>query len=209
MKIKPAVFLIRLKNNPVSMWEAGRTYECWTRQGYSVTLIDGYCPETYHESPYKLNFQIKKSHAGEREFTESEKAVFHSHLKALDIAKRKKSPSIIIEHDAHLIENPPDHILEKPLVLLGHAVREPRKILLPCLAYMINPELSGYFSDDLCIRKITLNIDGYLWNFADSYQGVEDKFKYQGCVIQNEEFREELGTTIDHGKKDHLPKSQW
>lgn len=209
MKVKPAVFLIRIKNNPVSMWEAGRTYERWTEKGFSVNLVDAYTPETYHNSPYKLNFELKRNKTNVRKFTESEKAVFFSHLAALDIAKRKASPSIIIEHDAKLIGDIPEEILKQRIVPLGHALRDGKQSILPCLAYMITPELAGYFVEDLTLRTITLNIDGYMWEFANSYAGPEHVYDYMLNVQQNEEFREDLGTTIDHGKRDHLPRDQW
>jgi hypothetical protein len=216
MKIKPAVFMIRIKTNPVSMWEAGRTYECWTRAGFDVTIIDACTPEdlktstndslTYVDGyPEKLNFDTKKTNKKNLPFTETEKAVFFSHFKALSIAKRKKSKSIIIEHDACLVsDNLPEKMLNENIVFLGHTKRDEKILALPCLAYMIDAASAGYFMEDLSLRRITMNIDGYMHEFARSHN--PNNFKtYMENVRAQEEFREQLGTTIDHGNDKHLP----
>ena len=201
---KPQVFLIRIQDNPVSMWESGRSYQTWRSAGYNVALFDAITPKTYLDSEIKLTF---KKHWRGREFTETEKAVFYSHLSVLSLARRKSGPSIVIEHDAHLVKDLDLKKMEKEdidVAALGMCVRGNNKYQVPCLAYFINPALAGFFYDDMQMKDITKNIDGYFSEFIASYgKGLREE--YSEHVLACEEFRYELGTTIDHGNDKHLP----
>jgi hypothetical protein len=114
---RPPVYMIRIKGHELSEKYAKISRATWEKEGFEVTYIDAITPETMDtfESP-KIRFapklhlrpneekriesQEKKGFKFHGVFSETEKAVWMSHIKALRDLVKLKEPAIICEHDA-------------------------------------------------------------------------------------------------------------
>ena len=203
--MKPAVHMLRIKESPISMWFAGQSYVSWKNLGYEVNFIDAITPQTMDDYPNQLNFSdLKTSGKYQRPFSPTEKAVFYSHIKALNDARRKSSPSIIIEHDAELLCTLDPKILDCNIAALGHSlISERTKVTTPALAYYITPVIADLLYKYLLRTHIKSNLDAYVMNYMVKYND-DEKFNYHVLHLKDES----LGTTIDHPKGTKLNGSE-
>jgi GR25 family glycosyltransferase involved in LPS biosynthesis len=192
---KPAVFLIRISDNPISMWFAGRSYESWTKAGYGVQIVEAVTPETMGDDGIKINIApIKKMGRQRRPFSETEKAIFYSHAKVLSIIARKTSPAIVIEHDAELIKPLPDDLNDMGIASLG-CINGPgnRVSQTPALAYYIKPNIAKKLLEHLTTISCEGNVDAYINDYMKHY-GTNNKY----ISHVNHMMDSTLGTTIEH-----------
>jgi len=204
---KPVVFLIRISDNPVSMWFAGRSYESWTKAGYGVQIVEAVTPATMGDDGIKINIApIKKMGRQRRPFSETEKAIFYSHAKVLSIIARKTSPAIVIEHDAELIKPLPEEELNKlDIASLGGIMGFPEFAGIPnqpksnswrstpALAYFIKPPTAKLLYNHLTTIKCEGNVDAYINDFMIKY-GTNSKFN----THVNHMYDATVGNTIIH-----------
>lgn len=116
---RPPVHMIRMKGHELSEKYAEISKATWEKEGFTVSYIDAITPETMNtfEDPQirfggKLHLRpdeeerIAKQKAKGFEFqgvfSETEKAVWMSHIKALRHLVELGEPAIICEHDALL-----------------------------------------------------------------------------------------------------------
>lgn len=189
---KITVFLIRISDNPVSMWFAGRAAKSWENAGYNIEIVEAVKPETMDDQDYQLNFaDTKERGKTKRPYTETEKAVFYSHIKALEIASRKASPCIIIEHDAECIQpwlNP--EIYDEEIVPLA-VNAEP-----PTVAYFIKAKAAKELVEHFKSIKIVGNLDHYVYHKMLEYRKADEMGLYRNIVMHN--IDPSIGSTIEH-----------
>lgn len=196
--LKPSVFVIRISDNPVSMWFAGRTTYSWESAGYQVQIVEAVTPETMDDQYDQLNFASTKVHGqNKRPFTETEKAVFYSHIKVLEIAARKQSPSIIVEHDGECIQpwlNP--SIYDEEIVPLANK--------MPAVGYFIRAKAAQELAKRLKITQLKGNLDFYIWEKMLEYNTSSEMNLYRNIVMHN--LDPSIGNTIEHPDYEYARK---
>jgi hypothetical protein len=186
------IFLLKIPDNPVSMYYAGITYCSWTLSGYKVTLVDAVCPKTMHSQKFKLNqSEIRKKIAP---FSEGELAAQYTHTKMFDMISESKKPAIVLEHDAVLVDDLPD--LSNYVITTLHAIG------LPGVAYYITPRAAYRLKKEMMHRDkpLTCNWDYYLWMTMLHYHSEEEIEKTR--FIVDHYFDPEMGNTMEHPKFD-------
>jgi len=196
--LKPSVLCIRITDNPVSMWFAGRTTHSWESAGYNVEIIEAVTPKTMGSEYDQLNFaQTKIMGKTKRPFTETEKAVFYSHLKALEIASRKQSPCIIVEHDGECIQpwlNP--SIYEEEIIPLSKT--------MPAVGYFVKAKPAKELVQQLKQIRLKGNLDYYIWEKMLEYRKSDEMSVYRNIVMHNLDVS--VGNTIEHPDYEYARK---
>lgn len=189
--------MIYLPNNPVSMKYKEVVTRSWENGGHAVEFHAGITPDTFDQGVKKLNFGKKMAGRNKgRDFTETEKAVWYSHLMMWDIAARKSSPFIIVEHDVMLLNAiPPSKIEQYDCLGLCHCgllSNKPEKGYRVSAggAYMLKPDIGKKLVDNIP-KTITCNSDGYISDVLTRYGSFEHKHSTQLFVP-------EWGGTIAH-----------
>jgi len=189
------IYLIRISDNPVSMWYAGMTKHSWNVVGYDVNPVEAVTPKTMGND---LSFGLKTYGDGEiREFTSTEKAVFYSHYKIWQKVKEDRKPAIVLEHDALYVSK--DKI--------NHCVKGYDSVMLsshcPAASYFLYPKAA----EDLCKTveddEIYKNVDFYI---TDRMLLKFDNHSMKNWPLALAQFQiyvepyedKELGTTIEH-----------
>ena len=193
----PTVFMIVIPDNPISMYYRGRVEQSWTDRGFNIEYFNAVTPETIPQQKKQLKFSLKHHSKPERvrEFSETEKAVWYSHFGVWDIARRKQSPIIIIEHDVRLIRpiNPNIFKNVKAMGLCHFHLRDGSLGTTAGGAYFLNKEVASDLYKETLSLNITYNTDNLIHKKIDQY-GSNWKTHY--CEQINEP---SIGTTIIHG----------
>ena len=192
---KCAVFLIRISDNPISMWFAGRTYQSWTNAGYNVQIIEAETPTTMNNCGIDISFSpIKVMGRQRRPFSETEKAVFYSHAKVLRLISRKTNPAIVLEHDAELVKPLPDDIFDMDITALGCTPKGDGKISqAPALSYFIRPNMANSLFKFLTSIDCKGNVDAYINDYMKKY-GSNNKHIHHVKHLKDDN----IGNTIEH-----------
>ena len=195
---RPVINMIRIKGNEVSEKYAEIVGQSWKNAKYDLIYQDATTPENYPEKT-KLEFGLKTSGREVREFTETEKAVWHSHYTAWSTASRKSNPMVIIEHDSLLLK-PIDHtfkLLEYYDILgishCGVLSARPDKQwgrLSAGSGYILTPKVAKLMVERLP-KRITFNSDAYIHNYINQYGAFFPQHVTQFYIPS-------LGTTIKH-----------
>lgn len=196
---KPNVFVIRISSDPVSMWFAGRTTMSWENAGYTVNIIEAATPKNMYEEYSQLTFApMKLMGKTKRPFTETEKAVFYSHLRVLEIASRKASPSIIVEHDGECQQPwlPPS--------LYDHKVM-PLCASWPAVGYYITASVARELCKTLYTTSLKGNLDYYVWKEMLSHNSKDEMNRYSNIVMHRKD--PSVGNTIEHPDYEYARKS--
>lgn len=200
---KPAVFLIRISDNPISMWFAGRSYESWYNAGFTdIQIIEAITPETMHDCGIDIKFApIKSFGKYQRPFSDTEKCIFYSHAKALKIIQRKTNPGIILEHDAELIEPLSDDVYKYDITSLGSIRHVNGKFgQTPALSYLITPKISKMLYKHLTTITCHGNVDAYINEFMVKY-GTQLKHINHVNHMKDETIGNTIVHPIGHQKK--------
>lgn len=194
------IYMIRMSNNPVSMWYAGITWQTWNHVGYEVDIVEAVTPETMGNF---LTFDTKIIGEEVREFTETEKAIFYSHLKVWEKIKDNDKPSIVLEHDAFYVSK--DKLsgsMERyDLVLLGNCC--------PAASYYLNRDAAEDLYYSILENKIHKNVDFYITDRATmkfpkhSHTNWPVELGHYHTYVEPK-VDEEVGTTIQHLFKETL-----
>jgi len=167
------------------MYYRGRVEESWSE--YNLKFFNAITPENPPKNNY-LTFGKKRDTI---EFTDTEIAVWYSHVELW--AKARTRPIMIIEHDALLVEDIPQNYFEKyKMMCLGHTGKNRT---LPGLAYYLTPEIATKMVNDVKnTQEITWNSDGSIHSYCQKHGLFEPEHVFQ---VQNKK----IGTTIEHRKK--------
>lgn len=197
MNVLPRVGMIYLPNNPISMKYREVVSQSWIAHGHGVDYHAGITPDTFDQAYRELNFGKKMSGRNKgRDFTETEKAVWYSHLMMWDIAARKRSPLIIVEHDVIQLK-PLDmsKIEQYPCLGICHCgmlSNKPEKgyRISAGGAYVLTPDMGKHLVDNLP-KTIETNSDGYIYRLLSRYGSFEHHVSTQLYIP-------EWGGTIAH-----------
>ena len=175
-----------MSHHPISMYYRGRVEESW--DGYDLKFFEATTPE--NNAKAFLNFGKKR---GTIEFTETEKAVWYSHVEMWARVRGKTKGVIIIEHDAMLVRPIPVRLFENDMVCLGHT--GVKRNALHGLAYYLTPSIATKMVADVkSIKKIEWNSDATIAGYCDKIGVLQKDHVKQ---IQNRS----VGVTIEHRRK--------
>ena len=197
-KVKlPQVGMIYLPDNPTSIYYKNIVMQSWINAGFNVELHAGITPKTISSAKIKLNFGIKAAgrNVG-KDFTDTEKAVWHSHVQMWEIAARKENPFIIIEHDVMLLKPIEQyHINGQNIIGLCHnglLSKKPEKGYRVSAggAYLLKNKVAKKMIENLP-KEIVTNSDAYIHNYIARYGVFKHEYTTQ-LYLPN------VGTTIAH-----------
>jgi hypothetical protein len=155
------IFMIVMKDHPVSLMYQREVLPSWKELGHDVKLFDATTPK---DLVYKTKLDFKTKTTGKkREFTATEKAVWYSHFelwcKCID-----KGPLIVLEHDSKLVSQLPDMSDEgyKFLSFIERDFGAKGKHIAPGSGYYITPPIAERLVAQAVAKPITQNSDGHL-----------------------------------------------
>ena len=193
----PRVGMIFLENNETSEKYKSIVSQSWKNAGYDIDYIQGITPQTFDSAIRQLNFGKKTTGRNiGKDFTDTEKAIWYSHMKMWDISSRKASPFIIIEHDVMLLQHIDRITVEQHSIVglchNGLLSKKPEKGYRVSAggAYLLKKDIAQKMLDSLP-KVITTNSDAYIHNFIAKY----GTFKHQHST---QLYIPEIGTTIEH-----------
>jgi len=157
----PNVFILRNKNNRISMFHAGQTSERWANMGFTVYFID--TPISTDE----LELELYGDLDFKSDFSKAEKEQFYNNMYALEHIAKKSSPGIIADPYAYLTKpieiSDGKSLLIVPITLMSES---------PFLCYCINPISAADMRKDLSVRPLYYNFDYYIKKYAQSFGSV-------------------------------------
>ena len=194
---KPVVYMIVMPDNPISMYYRGRVESSWADRGFKLEYFKAVTPQTIAEQKHKLQFGLKQSPNPNRirEFSETEKAVWYSHFGVWNIARRKQSPIIVIEHDTLLLKPINSRIFKnvKMMGLCHSLLKDGTMGTTAGAGYYLTRDVADEMCRETMGREIRSNSDALIHRKIDKY-GANWKTHY--C----EQIRDDsVGTTIHHG----------
>ena len=197
VKSEIPVYVITLKDNPISQYYTNRIKESWFAHGYiNLKFVEGITPETIKDRcPIKLNFDKIRHRHRPRHFTPTEKAIWYSHYYLWRRVRRLKRNAIIIEHDNMLLEEIPNSITQYDLRAFCRHNEKP--CLMAGSAYYITPKGASTLINDPGLKKIIQNVDGHLLMQKNQTPFKTDIYKNTHAQVI---YDEKIGTTINHGK---------
>ncbi len=206
-RYRPPVLMIRMKGHEKSEEYAEISRKTWEDQGYNVTYMDAITPETMHtfEDPqirfdYRIlirttererqELQQNKGFKFEGVFSDTEKAVWYSHVKAWRQVASGDEPTIICEHDAKLRRN--------YIPCMNHDFYMMTKNILAAAFFhpaLLRRFLKGHLQCDDNPFVVRLNPDAHMYDYIKKH-----------CDSQNGDIR-----TRTHfvRKEDKKRKSYW
>lgn len=176
---RPPVLMIRMKDHEKSEEYAEISRKSWEKEGFTVTYFDAITPETMTDIEPIIDFREKlllrpkelerqamaksKGYEFKGIFSETEKAVWYSHVKVWEHVIETKEPTIICEHDALLnhvnwdCENYDFYTLSRNI--LGAGFYHPN-LLRKFQLRLFNE------NDKIIVR---MNPDAYMYDFIHKY----------------------------------------
>ena len=193
----PHVIMIVIPDNPISMYYRGRVESSWTDRGFKIEYFSAVTPETIKDQPRQLHFKTKDypNPRRAREFTETEKAVWYSHRNVWGVARRKKSPVIVIEHDTMLLKPIDPRIFDGVTAMgLCHSLLPDGTMGTTVGAgYYLTREAANELYRDTFNLGINFNSDSYIHKKVDKLGGHWRTHYCQQIKDRG------IGTTIHHG----------
>jgi hypothetical protein len=180
---KPTVLMLVMRGHKKSEKYARQSRKTWEDAGFKVSYVSAYTPETM---PDFLDFSKKdktnKTLAIQRRtkkkvvpyFSETEKAVWYSHLRIWRRIVKSKKPYIVAEHDAELVHT---NFQWKEFCM--------RKLSFNLLgAVYLTPEfLERWF--EYFDNKPDLNVDGQMAEFLKEYDRGELDVVFDKPLLHN------------------------
>ena len=138
----------------------------WEEKGFVVNNFEAATPSKNPDilNSQAIKFEKKIKMDGQiYEFTETEKAVWYSHLFLWMKSWHSNTPIIVAEHDVKPLE---DISIEEGVGFAYLCHSPENKTLLPCGAYYMSPKLAEYLSERAMegYKHMYLNVDGFIVN---------------------------------------------
>jgi hypothetical protein len=183
---KPEVWMISITGNSISQHYKDLVLPSW--KDYKVNHFEAVTPKDMHKYSY-LTFGKKRDRI---DFTDTEKAVWYSHVECWVLARSK--PIIIVEHDIMLMEEIEESIFETKMSCLAHSVSKTKQKLAGG-AYYLTPDVAKHMVSHVKnIKKITYNSDAMIHRKCDEYGEW-----HQHKCFQIKDAK--IGYTVEHNKK--------
>jgi len=198
--------MIHLPNNPVSQYYRKQTEESFEKFGYSVIPFEGSTPETMGD---EIQFGIKDNGGAKsviREFTPTEKAIWHSNYRLWKKCVELDEPIIVIEHDSLLVMDfDRNDFQQMDVGVLStkprmYGFQEGERDWVPTCGsgYFIRPKAAKVMLD-LDRWKVDCNSDGHILRCMIGMVGLKNLFA-KAHIRHN--YDPEIGSTIDHKHDD-------
>ena len=181
--------MISISDHPVS--QMYKNYGADTWKDYDVHHFEAVTPKTLGNK-HKLEF----GRNGNRDFTETEMAVWYSHFELWCYSVINKESIVVVEHDGVLTKPLPSFDnLDKKFISYHEIDGEVR--ISPGSGYFISPRMGEKLVAQAVTRIIKMNSDGHL---VQELQAKEDKYLDDFYYV--EQIKIDNLTTIDHVKPD-------
>jgi len=154
------IYMIIMDEHPISQMYSRTTIPSWKKQGYKINKFNAVTPKDLY-SKSTLTFGNK----GERNFTQTEKAVWYSHFELWCKCLNNKKPMLILEHDSKLVKKLPNLSKEgyKFLSFINRDFgRYKGKHLAPGSGYYITSLIAQRLISHAVCKPIRQNSDGHL-----------------------------------------------
>ena len=153
------IIMISMSDHPVSMMYKRQVMPSWS--DYKVKHFEAVTPKDLY-----LRHELKFGKKGDREFTETEKAVWYSHYDLWVQCYIDKQPLLIIEHDSELVKPLPD-MSKEGYKVLAYMVRDynpskGKKLASVGAGYYITPNFASRLIVGAVTKSVKQNSDGFI-----------------------------------------------
>lgn len=166
-----------MSDHPISQMYVRITEPTWKKHGYKINFFEAVTPKDLYKK-HKLKFNRK-----DRNFTETEKAVWYSHFELWCKCLKNKRPMLILEHDSKLVKPLPD-LTDEGYKYLSFMVRDfgkykGRNVMSPGSGYYITPLIAQRLIAHAVAEDIDMNSDGHICSITNySKQNSMQDFYY-------------------------------
>jgi len=212
----PEVYIIAIENNQISQYYLNRTRPSWVNAGFVVNEHSACTPETLGKDycGLKLTFDVRRgvtNRLGEN-LTDTEKAVWYSHLSLWNLCRESNTPIIVVEHDVLLTYPMELSYFEtcKPIVAFATSGFPPAAKYCKCTdclrikihnrpitaggAYYLTPRIARNLINSAMASPIHHNSDGLI------HQEMNTNGQLRGDHYRSYQLiSSKHGATIDHG----------
>ena len=173
-----------MTKHPVSQSYMSKVLPSWERNNYNVSLFEAITPPdlaTLDDIAFdSLKKMDRKSNqvVFNRNFTETEKAVWYSHFFLWEKVFTSERPAIIIEHDSKLVRHIPADLNKPKFLSFCNDTWTKRRVasdidpgdgkgkfLCPGSGYYLTPMIAWRMYETAMQYDIKLQVDGFLRSF--------------------------------------------
>jgi hypothetical protein len=205
------VYQISISDNEISQYYRELSEPTWWDHDHEVVSVEAITPATEGKPPHNwIKFNKKDFKVPHRDHTPTERSIFYSYLKAIQMIADSGESGIVCEHDTELLHYIPKLLLlDLEWSLLGHQVAPTgRLVKLACTAmYMTSPMAKWILEQPIWKTGVKHNVDGVLENLlSDISHDVSDPRQPKISKVKNIKYCRQIvhahiGTTIEHGKE--------
>ena len=154
------IYMIHMSEHPISQMYVRLTEPSWRKFGHKLNFFEAVTPKDLYKKN-KLIFNRK-----DRDFTETEKAVWYSHFELWCKCLNSGKGMIIIEHDSKLVKSLPN-LQNEGYKYLSYMKRdfgkyEGKCVLSPGSGYYITPIVAQRLIASAVAKDIEINSDGHI-----------------------------------------------
>jgi len=163
------IYMIGMEEHPISQMYMRSVLPSWKKHNYTVEIFPAITPKDLYKK-HKLEFGLKSSRKGKREFTPTEKSVWYSHFELWCKCYRNKEPILIIEHDSKLVKPLPE-MKKEGYKFLSYIDRDfgnfQGRHIAPGSGYYITPNIASRLIAPAVSSVLLQNSDGHLGTFLN------------------------------------------
>ena len=154
-----------MSEHPISQMYVRITEPSWKKHGYELKFFEAVTPKDLYKKQ-KLTFNRK-----DRNFTETEKAVWYSHFELWCKCYNNQRPMLILEHDSKLVKPLPD-LTDEGYKYLSFMVRDfgnkkGKTVMAPGSGYYITPMVAQRLIAPAVAKDIEINSDGHICSYTN------------------------------------------
>ena len=154
-----------MPEHPVSQMYVRLSEPSWTKFDYKLNFFEAVTPKDLYKKN-KLTFNRK-----DRDFTETEKAVWYSHFELWCKCLNSNKGMIIVEHDSKLVK-PLPNLENEGYKYLSFMKRDfgrhkGKYVLCPGSGYYITPAVAQRLIANAVAKDIQMNSDGHICNYTN------------------------------------------
>jgi hypothetical protein len=163
------IYMIGMEEHPISQMYMRSVIPSWRKHKYSVEIFPAVTPKDLYKK-HKLEFGLKNTRYGKREFTSTEKSVWYSHFELWCKCYTSNKPILILEHDSKLVKPLPPMKKEgyKFLSFINRDFGDhPGRHIAPGSGYYLTPAIASRLIVPAVTHTIMQNSDGHLGTFLN------------------------------------------
>lgn len=207
------IHMISISDNQLSQQLREVCQASWEHDGWEVNHFEAITPDTMDRCPIELAFGLKnesKRIKYNAPFSETEKAIWASHVSLWYMCWQQRKPYVILEHDCKLITQFPRawdlHALkyfckagqlDRTSKMLGKT--DPRQIkYTPAAGYIILPDHADLMLHEVVTSDMYLAVDGMINQYRDAHSQLWARQYATQYVIWDDNSPIGIKSTIDH-----------